>query len=62
MDLTTTLILVSIGIFLEAFFSGSEIGMISVNRIQMKQKADEGNSSAQAILALLEIRPIFFCS
>jgi Mg2+/Co2+ transporter CorB len=54
MDLTTTLILVSIGIFLEAFFSGSEIGMISVNRIQMKQKADEGNSSAQAILALLE--------
>jgi Mg2+/Co2+ transporter CorB len=35
MDFATTLILVILGILLEAFFSGSEIGMVSVNRIKM---------------------------
>jgi len=54
MDLTTTLILVCAGILLEAFFSGSEIAMIAVNKIKMKQKADEGSSSAQTVLNLLQ--------
>ncbi len=53
MDIATTLILVLFGILLEAFFSGSEIGMVSVNRIKMKQLADDGNSAAQSILKLL---------
>ncbi|SVE25266.1 uncharacterized protein METZ01_LOCUS478120, partial [marine metagenome] len=39
---------------MEAFFSGSEIGMISINRIKLKRKADEGDKSAQKILNLLE--------
>ncbi len=54
MDLTTTLILVVLGISLEAFFSGSELGMVSINRIRVRQKADEGISSAKAILKMLD--------
>jgi CBS domain containing-hemolysin-like protein len=54
MDLTTTLLLVFLGISLEAFFSGSELGMVSINRIRIRQKADEGISSAKAILKMLD--------
>ena len=54
MDFATTLILVFLGILMEAFFSGSEIGMVSVNRIKMKQMAEDGNSAARSILKLLE--------
>jgi CBS domain containing-hemolysin-like protein len=53
MTLSTTLILISSFILMEAFFSGSEIGMIAINRIKMKQKADDGNNSAQIVLSLL---------
>jgi putative hemolysin len=53
MELSTTLIFIGIFIIMEAFFSGSEIGMIAINRIKMKQKADEGNSSAERVLNLL---------
>ncbi|HJO57370.1 MAG TPA: CNNM domain-containing protein, partial [Nitrospinaceae bacterium] len=45
MELSTTLILIGLFILMEAFFSGSEIGMIAINRIKMKQEADEGSSS-----------------
>jgi CBS domain containing-hemolysin-like protein len=53
MTLSTTLILISSFILMEAFFSGSEIGMIAINRIKMKKKADDGNNSAQIVLSLL---------
>ena len=53
MALSTTLILIGSFILMEAFFSGSEIGMIAINRIKMKKKADEGNVSAQIVLDLL---------
>ena len=54
MDFATTLILVILGILLEAFFSGSEIGMVSVNRIKMKHLAEDGSSAASSILKLLD--------
>lgn len=54
MDFTTTLILVLLALLFEAFFSGSEIAMIAINRIRMKQKADEGNQAAQSVLDLLQ--------
>ncbi|MDP6737024.1 MAG: DUF21 domain-containing protein, partial [Nitrospinaceae bacterium] len=54
MELTTTLTLIALLILVEAFFSGSEIGMISINRIKMKQRADEGSSSAAIVLRLLD--------
>ena len=53
MALSTTLILIGSFILMEAFFSGSEIGMIAINRIKMKKKADDGNNSAQIVLSLL---------
>ncbi len=54
MDFATTIILVLLGILLEAFFSGSEIGMVSVNRIKMKQLAEDGNSAARSVMKLLD--------
>ena len=54
MDPTTTIFWVLLAIMMEAFFSGSEIGMVSVNRIKMKKLAEEGNSAAQSILKLLD--------
>jgi len=54
MDFTTTFFIVCAGIMLEAFFSGSEIAMIAINKIKMKQKADEGSASAQTVLDLLQ--------
>ena len=53
MDLSTTLILIAIFLLMEAFFSGSEIGMIAINRIKMQQEADDGNHSAKIVLNLL---------
>lgn len=53
MELGTTLILVMFFIIMEGFFSGCEIGMISVSRIKFQQKAEEGSSSARAILDML---------
>jgi putative hemolysin len=54
MDFTTTIIFVGFGVLLEAFFSGSEIAMIAINKIKMKQKAEEGSSSARTVLDLLQ--------
>ena len=54
MDPTTTIFWVLLAIAMEAFFSGSEIGMVSVNRIKMQKLAEEGSSSAEAILKLLD--------
>ena len=54
MDPATTIFWVLLAVMLEAFFSGSEIGMVSVNRIKMKKLAEEGNSAAQSILKLLD--------
>ena len=54
MDPATTIFWVLLAVMLEAFFSGSEIGMVSVNRIKMKQLAEEGNSAAQSVLTLLD--------
>ena len=53
MDLSTTLSLIGVFLLMEAFFSGSEIGMIAINRIKIKQQADKGNRSAEIILNLL---------
>ena len=54
MDFSTTLILVVISICLEAFFSGCEIALISVNRIQVQQKANDGNAAAIAVVNMLK--------
>ncbi len=53
MDLGTTVTLVFVCILVEAFFSGCEIGMISINRFKMEQRAKEGSTSARMILDLI---------
>ncbi|MBJ78958.1 MAG: hemolysin family protein [Nitrospinaceae bacterium] len=62
MELSTTLILIGLFILMEAFFSGSEIGMIAINRIKMKQEADEGSSSAAIVLNLLNMPEKLFAT
>jgi len=39
---------------LNAFFSGSEMAFISLNKSKIKQKAEDGDAKAQRILAILE--------
>ncbi|MBI5183228.1 MAG: HlyC/CorC family transporter [Nitrospinae bacterium] len=53
MDIITTIIIVLICLIIEGFFSGSEIALISVNRIRIKHKAEEGSNPAQLIEDLL---------
>jgi magnesium and cobalt exporter, CNNM family len=53
MELGTTLIIVFVCILIEAFFSGCEIGMISINRFKMEQRSEEGSTSARMILDLI---------
>jgi len=53
MELGTTLIIVFVCILVEAFFSGCEIGMISINRFKMAQRSEEGSTSAKMILDLI---------
>lgn len=60
MDLPSTLILVSLFILLEGFFSGCEIGLISINRFQIKQEAEEGDETSQKVQTLLESPERFF--
>ncbi|HNT33428.1 MAG TPA: hemolysin family protein [bacterium] len=52
----TTLYLIGIAFCLlcEAFFAGSEMGIVSLNKIRLKHLADEGNRSALLILKMLE--------
>ena len=53
MELGTTLIIVLVCILIEAFFSGCEIGMTSINRFKMKQRSEQGSTSAKMILDLI---------
>ncbi len=49
------LLLVAVFVGLEGFFSGSEIAVISANRIRLRHRADHGDRRAQRLLDLLEV-------
>lgn len=49
------LLLVAVFVGLEGFFSGSEIAVISANRIRLRHRADHGDRRAQNLLDLLEV-------
>ena len=49
------LLLVAVFVGLEGFFSGSEIAIISANRIRLRHRADHGDRRAQSLLDLLEV-------
>ncbi|NBS12958.1 MAG: DUF21 domain-containing protein, partial [Gammaproteobacteria bacterium] len=41
-------------IFLSAFFSSSETGLMAINRIRLQHQAESGSAQAKRILALLD--------
>ncbi|MFQ6672578.1 MAG: hemolysin family protein, partial [Candidatus Tectimicrobiota bacterium] len=49
------LFLVALFVGLEGFFSGSEIAIISANRIRLRHRAKNGDARAQRLLDLLEV-------
>ena len=54
MDIPIILVLMLICLLLEAFFSGSEIGVISADRIKLRHKAAKGDKGAKLALKMLE--------
>src|SRR5919198_2726063 len=56
MSLEAVVIITAILLFLQAFFAGSEIALISCDKVKMKALAEEGSKSANLVLkAFLEI-------
>ncbi|MFQ5481405.1 MAG: hemolysin family protein [Nitrospinaceae bacterium] len=53
MELTTALTLVFLFILVEAFFSGCEIGLISINRLKIEQRVQDGDRAAIQVQKLL---------
>jgi putative hemolysin len=62
MELFPTIAIIIIFVLVEAFFSGCEIAMISVNRVRAKQKADAGDPQAQNLINLLNNPEILFAT
>lgn len=52
LGILTTLLFILV--VLSAFFSGSETGMMSLNRYKLRHQADAGNRAAKRVLKLLE--------
>lgn len=54
MDIVGQIVLLLLLTLLNAFFSGSEMAMVSVNKIKMQKRAEEGNAKAALILKFSE--------
>lgn len=54
MDIFTTLLIIFICLMLEAFFSGSEIGVVSADQIKLRHDAAKGSKGAQLALDMLK--------
>ena len=54
MEITTLFIICFLLLCLEALFSGSEIALISADRVYLKAKASSGNYGCKVALKLLE--------
>ncbi len=54
MDIVTTLLIILLCLLLEAFFSGSEIGVVSADQIKLRHKAAKGSKGARLALKMLE--------
>ncbi|MHB9782075.1 hemolysin family protein [Streptococcus sp. 10F2] len=53
-NLVLQIVLLFVLTFLNAFFSASEMAMVSLNRARVEQKAEEGDRAYQRLLAILE--------
>ncbi|MDP6933066.1 MAG: DUF21 domain-containing protein, partial [Myxococcota bacterium] len=58
MSVGTLLILIALCILVQGFFSGSEIALVSANRLKLRSQADSGRRGAALVLKILE-RPTF---
>jgi len=54
MEITTTLFIILICLLLEAFFSGSEIAVVSADQLKLRHKAAKGSKGAKLALKMLE--------
>ena len=55
MSLTLGITLIILCVMMQAFFSGSEMALVSANRVRLQARAQEGNSGASRALELLSI-------
>ena len=54
MEIVWTLVIIGICLLLEAFFSGSEIGLVSADRMKLRHDAAKGSRAAKLALKMLE--------
>ncbi len=54
MDIPTIVLLMIVCLIVEAFFSGSEIGVVSADRIKLRHDAAKGSSGAKLAVEMLE--------
>jgi len=54
MSLLPSILIIAFCILMHAFFAGSEMGFVSVNRLRLRHLVDSGNKSAILISSLLE--------
>ena len=53
MEIAISLIIMVIALITEGFFSGSEIGVVSADRLKLRQEAAKGSSGAKLALSML---------
>ena len=53
MTLTLALTLLAVFIVTEGFFSGSELAMVSADRLRLKARAEEGDRGSKLVLTML---------
>ena len=56
-DIWTTALLMIVCLVAEAFFSGSELGIVSADRMKLRHDAAKGSRGARMALEMLEKRP-----
>ncbi|MBI2910473.1 MAG: HlyC/CorC family transporter [Chloroflexi bacterium] len=61
-DLTVNLVIIVISLILVAFFTSSEVNLISVSRMRVRHLAEQGNRSAQAVLRVIGNEENFFAT
>ena len=54
MEIAITLVIMVIALISEGFFSGSEIGVVSADRLKLRQKAAKGSKGAKLALKMLD--------
>lgn len=61
-DIIVDLLIMAASLVLVAFFTSSEVNLISVSRIRVRHLAEQGNRSAQAVLRVIENEENFFAT